>query len=213
MSGAIIPDPLAKPLTGDLLAVDLRRRRGGLDERVGGHDRLRRGGPAVGGERGAKAGERGEDFPDRQRFADDSGGRDAYEFGGAADERGSRFGGRAHGLGAGLAGEGVGVSGIDHQRARFAHRGRRARPLDRGGRRRRAREDSGNAGSGANSASMRSGRPLSRTPDAAAPRRTPEIGGRRAGSSASGERAGTAPIRAARRRGRTAGPVSPRAIP
>ena len=66
----------------------------------------------------------------------------------AAGGFGGGFRRELHGFAAALAGEGIGIAGIDHQHARHAMLKPRAAPFDRGGRRLRPREHAGDRGAG-----------------------------------------------------------------
>ena len=141
MSGAIMPAPLAMPLIVTLGLADLRRRGRHLGEGVGGHDRLAL---RQGIRRRCARATRPSMTPSK-----------ACAFSGSpitpVEARNTSSGlqpaalrgdlrGELAGIAAGLAGEGIGVAGIDHQRAGLARLQMRAAPLDRRRRAFRARE-------------------------------------------------------------------------
>ena len=148
MSGAIMPAPLAMPLMVTV-ALPMRASRGRhFRKRVGGHDRLRRGEEIA----GARA--RGEAVHHRREFGASSGSPIT-----PVEARKISDGLQPAALAAisavslvaappAFAGEGIGVAGIDHQRARFAGFEMRAAPFDRRRRAFRFGEYAGHRGAG-----------------------------------------------------------------
>ena len=132
MSGAIMPAPLAMPL---MVTVRLAEPGGGgrdLREGVGGHDRLGGVEPAAG--RGARPPAR----PSRRRTCWRRAARRSRRSRRGRPRAGLQPAALAASLAvsvgrlaAGLAGEGIGVAGIDHQRARRAALELGAAPVDR----------------------------------------------------------------------------------
>ena len=149
MSGAIMPAPLAMPLMVTV-ALPMRARRGRhLGKGVGGHDRLGR------GEEIARPCARRRGRPSRGANLDASSGSpitpvEARKISAGLQpcRLGGDFGGELGGGAPALAGEGIGVAGIDHQRARFAGLEMRAAPFDRRRRAFRAGEHAGHGGAG-----------------------------------------------------------------
>ncbi len=146
MSGAIMPAPLAMPLIGDDRIAERREGGGDLGIGVGGHDRL--GGvhqpvlPRSGGKLGKDVG----DPCPVERLADHAGRGHEHFTRQAADRLGRGVGDERDGLDPLLAGEGVGVAGIDDQRPRLAARELLAAPVDRRGRALRPGEHAGDLG-------------------------------------------------------------------
>ena len=122
---------LGDAVDGDGDAVDLRFSRGELGKGVGGHDGARRIGVGV---RLGLAHQRAkllDDLAGIERLADHPGRSDIDVGLEAVGGPRRGFGGQRHRLLAALAGEGIGVAGIDHERAGHAVREMRAAPIDR----------------------------------------------------------------------------------
>ena len=120
MSGAIMPAPLAKPLIVTSTPAIVARSGRELRIGVGGHDGARGVQPAVGPRLLREFLQHAIEFMRVERFADDPRGRQKNLALGRAGRRGGELRREFDRLRAGLAGEGVGVSGIDEQRARLA---------------------------------------------------------------------------------------------
>ena len=121
MSGAIMPAPLQKPLIDDRHAAELSRAGRELGIGVGGHDRARRRlrrRPARPTARARRADARTCSASSGSPITPVEATIDLV--GGAADGLGGGLRRDARGLAALLAREGVGVAGVDHQRARLA---------------------------------------------------------------------------------------------
>ena len=121
MSGAIMPEPLAMPLIVTRGPPELRCDCGGLGEGVGRHDRPRRLGPAHRAQRATRPGSALMSGRWIERFADHAG-RGLEDLGRRWRRRAlpRRSATAIDGLHAGLAGEGIGIAGIDDERPRLA---------------------------------------------------------------------------------------------
>ena len=107
----------------DRAAIDRKLSRRRLGQRVGGHDAFGRIEPGIGLERAHCRRQAGLEAVDRQRFHDHAGRERQHLPCLHADQAGQRFA-AAPGTGQAIgAGAGVGVAGIDHQRADIAARG------------------------------------------------------------------------------------------
>ena len=95
-----------------------------------------------------KPGQEASELARVERLADHPGGGEIDVCLEAAGGFGGGFRRELHGFAATLAGEGIGIAGIDHQHARHAMLKPRAAPFDRGGRRLRPREHAGGRGAG-----------------------------------------------------------------
>ena len=188
MSGAIMPAPLAMPLmvTGVLPIAGPGGR--DLREGVGGHDRL------GGVEPERRRWPRRPGRPSRRRTPWRSSGSPITPVEARNTSLGLQpmalrrdLGGELAGGAAGLAGEGIGVAGIDHQRARLAALELRAAPFDRRRRAFRLGEHAGDRGALSSSASSTSVRFAYLMPAAAVASFTPAIG-RHVGHGGRGER-------------------------
>ena len=119
MSGAIMPAPLAMPLMVTLVLPILAVAVATFGKGVGGHDRLRGGEEAAGSGAADQAVHHGGEFGGVERFADHAGGGEEDLGRLAAGRLGGDVGGELGSRPPALAGEGIGIAGIDHQRARF----------------------------------------------------------------------------------------------
>jgi hypothetical protein len=149
MSGAIIPEPLGDAGDAHLGPVDRRLGVGALGEGVGGHDRPRRRAPGLAAQALLDLGEAMDDLGVVQQHPDDPGGGDHHVALAAVEALGGGRADPAHGVGARLAGEGVGAAGVDHRRAdalALGHRQVTLAPVDGGRSHAVAGEHPGGAG-------------------------------------------------------------------
>ena len=160
MSGWIMPAPLQKPLITHLGAADLGGARRELREGVGGHDGARGRVPGVGLRLAGELAEQMRELAGVQRLADHAGRGDEHLARRAADGGGGGIGGDHHRLEAFLAGEGVGIAGIDDERARLALAQTDGAPITGAERVLERVSTPGDLGAGANTASSRSVRLL-----------------------------------------------------
>jgi hypothetical protein len=120
---------------------------GELGEGVGGHDRLGRLHPRLGGKLAGQALENAVEFGGVERFADHAG-RGEKDFGGFAPHgAGGDFGGQFNRAFALHAGKGVGIARIDHKGTGLAQAQILPAPVDGGRRAQRTGEDAGDGGS------------------------------------------------------------------
>ena len=139
---------LAEAVDHDLDAVDLGGARRELGEGVGGHDRARGGVPGVGLGLAGELAEQVGELAGVERLADDAGRGNEHLAGRAADRRRRRIGrydDRFHAL---LAGEGVGIAGVDDERPRFALAQADGAPVDGSRARLGAGQHAGDFGAG-----------------------------------------------------------------
>jgi hypothetical protein len=109
--------PLGEAVDGDCRPAKARARGCEFCERVGGHDRLGSLGVGVGRRGGDEVRHDAAEGLRRQRLADHAGrGEKDFRYL-AADRRRRESGGQRAGLPPAFAGKGVGIAGIDHERA------------------------------------------------------------------------------------------------
>ena len=141
-----MPAPLAMPLMVTGTPSISACARGELGIGVGGHDGARRiADPVRLGSLG-KPGQEASEFARVERLADHPGRGEIDVCLEAIGGFGGGFRRELHRFAATLAGEGIGIAGIDHQRARHAMLKPRAAPFDRGRRGLRPREHAGDRG-------------------------------------------------------------------
>ena len=121
---------LAEAVDHDIAAVDPGGARRQLGEGVGRHDRARCCVPGVGLGLAGELAEQVGELAGVERLADDAGRGNEHLAGWAADRRCRRIGRYDHRFHALLAGEGVGVAGVDDERPRFALAQAEGAPVD-----------------------------------------------------------------------------------